>query len=83
MGGWRAGPAGARLLQLSVRLGQKVKQGEVDTALWTAANQVGGILFRYPAAQVERTVNGWIALREERTSNPAAVFVGPPREAAR
>jgi hypothetical protein len=75
-----AGPAGARALELGYRLGNQVKQGEVDEALLKAINQVGGAIFRYPAAQVERTIDGAVALEEGRTTNPFALLFGPPRE---
>jgi hypothetical protein len=73
-----AGPAGARALEVFYKLGQEIKQGELDAGFWRAANTVGGILFRYPAAQVQRTVDGWAALEEGRTANPAVLLTGPP-----
>lgn len=76
-----AGPAGTRLLQLAYRLATQIKQGELDEALWRAANATAGTLFGFPAAQVQRTIDGWIALEEGRTKNPAALLVGPPRGA--
>jgi hypothetical protein len=75
-----AGPAGARALQLMYQLAGQAKQGEVDEALLKALNQVGGILFRYPAAQAQRTIDGWAALAADETDNPAALLFGPPRE---
>jgi GNAT superfamily N-acetyltransferase len=72
-----AGPAGARILQLSYQLGTQLKQAELDEGFFRAVNAVGGIVFRYPSAQVERTVRGIIALEEDQTDNPAAVLFGP------
>lgn len=77
------GAAGSRLLALLNKVGDQVKQGEVDEALLKALNSAGGVLFRYPAGQVQRTVDGIMALEDGRTSNPLAVFFGPPREATR
>lgn len=75
-----AGPAGTRTFVTLFRAGQQLKQGEVDEALVKALNQAAGTLFRYPAAQVERTVDGYLALRDGTTHNPAALLFGPPRE---
>jgi hypothetical protein len=76
-----AGPAGARALELAYNLGGQVKQGDFDEGLAKASNQVAGVLFRYPAAQVQRTIDGIVALEEGRTSNPFAVLVGAPKAA--
>jgi hypothetical protein len=73
------GPAGLRLLQEIDRLGQQMGQGEVDAALLKAANNVGGVLFDYPAGQVQRTVSGAAALVEGDTDNPPALAFGPPK----
>lgn len=77
--GW-AGPAGARFAELFYRTVNQMKQGEVDEALLKAMNQTAGVLFRYPAAQVERTIDGAVALMDGTTHNPAALLVGPPKE---
>lgn len=77
-----AGPAGARFLEMLYNLGGQAKQGTLDEGLWKAANSVAGVLFRYPSGQVQRTVDGWIALREGRTQNPMAVLTGPPPKKA-
>lgn len=74
-----AGPAGARAVQLIYQLGGQAKQGQLDEALLRAALATGGILFRFPAAQAQRTIDGWVALEEGRTENPLALLFGPPR----
>ncbi len=74
------GPAGTRVLQQLYSVMQQVNQGEVDEGLWKALNSTGGILFKYPAGQVQRTVEGFAALAEGQTSNPLALVFGPPRE---
>ncbi len=76
--GW-AGPSGARAISLVYRLAAQAQQGEFDEGLWKALNAVAGVLFRYPAAQVQRTVDGWVALQEGESENPAALLVGPTR----
>jgi hypothetical protein len=73
-----SGPAGARFFAEMQKLGQQIGQGEADMALFKAANSTGGILFHYPAGQVNRAVEGTAALLEGRTNNPLAPLVGPP-----
>lgn len=75
-----SGPAGARFFETVYRLAAQVKQGEADEAALKAANQVLGVLFRYPALQVERTTDGIVALWEGRTRNPFALLVGAPND---
>ncbi|MCX6539237.1 MAG: hypothetical protein NT151_09955 [Acidobacteria bacterium] len=73
-----AGPAGMRMIQAVYGLGQQVKQGEFDEGLWKAVNSTAGILFRYPALQVQRSIDGVVALSEGTTSNPMALVSGKP-----
>jgi hypothetical protein len=77
-----AGPAGTRVFEVVSQLVQQIHQGHIDKGLERAAFAVSGFLFRYPAAQVQRSVDGWIALHEGKTHNPAAVLMGPPTKAA-
>ena len=71
-------PAGLRFFAELAKLGQQVGQGEFDMAAFKAANNTAGVLFHYPAGQVNRTVEGAAALIEGRTDNPLAVIAGPP-----
>lgn len=71
-----SGPAGLRFFAEMNRLGQQIGQGELDSALAKAANNTAGILFHYPAGQVQRTVQGVSALVEGRTRNPLAPVTG-------
>lgn len=73
-----AGPAGTRVLETFYNLGHQIEQGNADEALAKAINSTAGVLFHYPANQVQRTVDGWIALQEGRTRNPGVLLVGPP-----
>jgi hypothetical protein len=50
-----SGPAGARFFAEMQKLGQQIGQGEADMALFKAANSTAGILFHYPAGQVNRS----------------------------
>lgn len=72
-----SGPAGARVFSELSRLGTQVSQGEIDEALLRAANSSAGILFPYPAAQLDRTVRGINAVLEG-DAPPSAVLFGPP-----
>lgn len=72
------GPAGTRFFQTLDALGTQIKQGKADEALGRALLDVGGVLMHFPSTQIERTIDGWVALEEGRTKNPAALIVGPP-----
>jgi len=73
------GPAGTRFFSEMGKLAQQSQQGELDEPFWKAANNVGGILFHYPAGQVQKTVTGVVALAEGETNDPLALVAGPPR----
>jgi hypothetical protein len=73
------GPAGARALESLNRFIRQVDQGELDAAFWRSLNASAGALLHYPAAQVQRTVEGVAAIADERTQNPLVVVGGPPR----
>lgn len=75
-----AGPAGARAIQLGYGVINQVKQGKVDEGLVKAINAAAGVLFRYPAGQVQKTVDGFVAIQEGRTANPLALLFGAPPE---
>jgi hypothetical protein len=74
------GPAGARGIAVLPRVVTQALQFELDESLLKSLNEAAGVLFHYPAAQVERTSKGIAALIDGRTENPLAVLVGPPRE---
>lgn len=73
------GPAGARALSSASRLMKQVEQGEPDAAFWRSLNDTAGAVFHYPAGQVKRTVEGFAALVEGKTSNPFALISGAPK----
>jgi hypothetical protein len=74
------GPTGTRFYSQAVKLVQQTVQGESDSALWKAMNNTFGILFHYPAGQVQRTVEGYMAWSEGK-AGPQAVLLGKPQEA--
>jgi hypothetical protein len=71
-----SGPAGLRFFSEVYKLGQQAGQGELDWAFFKAANNAAGILFHYPAGQVNRLVEGVVALMDDKTDNPLAPLVG-------
>lgn len=73
-----SGPAALRPFQVAYDVATQIKQGDLDTAFWHSVNSAAGFLWSYPAAQVQKTVDGAVALYEGRTSNPAALLFGPP-----
>lgn len=73
------GPAGANIIGQVGDVGTQLAQGENDEALWRAVNRAAGTAFHYPAAQVDRTVRGVIAVTEGE-AGPQALLVGPPAQ---
>jgi hypothetical protein len=70
------------VIERFAKLSQAVEQGEADDAFWRALNNASGVLFHYPAAQIDRTVRGIEAIANGETYNPLALAVGPPRKSA-
>ncbi len=75
-----SGPAGTRFFSEAGKLVKQAEQGELDAALAKSANNTAGILFHYPAGQVQRTIEGFLALKDGTTANPAALLFGPPKD---
>lgn len=73
-----SGPAGARVISAGVEFGKQAQQGEADAAFWRSADNLGGIVFHYPAAQINRTVAGMHAIAKGETRNPLVLAFGPP-----
>lgn len=74
-----SGPAGVRFFSEVQKLAKQTEQGEADAAFFKALNSSAGILFHYPAGQLNRTAEGVNAYLNGETENPAALIVGPPR----
>ncbi len=70
------GPAGLRFFQELDKLGKQIGQGELDRALARALVNVGGVLLHLPSGQINRTVDGVLAISEGKTDNPAALLFG-------
>ena len=84
------GPAGARIFASAGKLIKQTEQiatadaehraKQYDAAFWRSLNDVAGILFHYPSGQTKRTIEGFAALSEGKTTNPGALIVGAPPE---
>jgi len=74
-----SGPAGVRIVGEAQRLAIQIGQGELDSALRRSAVTVGGILLHYPAGQINRIIDGMLALEEGSTDKPGALIFGAPR----
>ena len=72
------GPAGVRGIPTLGRLAGELQKGAFEGNFWRTLNTSGGVLFHYPAGQVERTVRGFQALMNGETDNWLAPIVGPP-----
>jgi len=70
------GPAGLRFFQELDKLGKQIGQGELDRALSRSVVNVGGVLLHLPSGQINRTVDGVLAISEGKTDNPAAILFG-------
>lgn len=73
-----SGPAGLRFLQALSTFAQQANQGDADRALARAAVNVAGIALHLPSVQINRTIDGIIAISEGRTENPLAIIGGAP-----
>ena len=74
------GPAGVRAFSELGKVAKQVEQGEIDEALIKSLNASAGILFHYPAGQVQRALDGYAALNNGDTSNPIVLLTGKPKE---
>jgi hypothetical protein len=70
------GPAGLRFFQELDKLGKQIGQGEIDRAFTRSAVNVLGITAHLPSAQMNRTIDGVIAISEDQTENPMALLMG-------
>lgn len=72
------GTAGTRLFETMTNAAIQWHQGKWDEGAEKAFFAASGLIFNYPASQVQRSIDGFVALEEGRTSNPMALLVGPP-----
>lgn len=72
------GPAGLRFFNELNKFAQQANQDELDRAFVRAGVNVAGIALHLPSAQINRTIDGVIAMSEGRTQNPVALVGGAP-----
>lgn len=79
------GPAGLGIFAEASRAGAAAAEGkfftdegEFDPAFWRPANKTAGMIFHYPASQIDASIRGAMAYFNGETENPAAFLVGPP-----
>jgi hypothetical protein len=70
------GPAGLRFYNEISKAAKQIKEGEWDEAAFDSILNTGGILFHYPAGQIEKTLDGVNALIEGKTKNPGVLMTG-------
>lgn len=74
------GPASLRVFSAATSLGKQISQGEADEPFWKALNNVAGILFHYPAGQINATADGIVKLADGKTTNPGVLAVGSSKK---
>lgn len=70
------GPAGTRMIADVYKAAGQVSQGDLDLPAIKAMINLSGDLLGLPAAQINRTLTGAVALGEGDTNNPAALVMG-------
>lgn len=71
-----SGVGGTRVISDALRFAKQARQGEADEAFVRASINFSGSLFGLPAAQANRSLKGYRALKEGKTDNPAALLFG-------
>jgi len=74
------GPAGLRFFSELDKLGSQIGQGEFDTALRRSLVNVAGVTLRLPSTQINKTLDGAVAMMNGDTANPASLIFGPPEQ---
>ena len=70
------GPASLRFFASVSNLAKQAGQGEADEAFWKALNETLGMIFHYPAGQINATLDGVTSIADGKTENPGALIVG-------
>jgi hypothetical protein len=71
------GPAGTRFYSDAAKLAQQLQKEDIDIGkTLKALNRTGGVLFHYPAGQMEKTVTGYLDLQSGKTDIPTAPLFG-------
>lgn len=72
-----SGPAGFAIFNEMNKLGIALAEGDFDGSFWRPANRALGMVFHYPAGQIDASVRGALSYFNGETDNPAAFFFGP------
>ena len=70
------GPAGISAFGEMGKFIKQALQMELDEGLLKSVNKVAGLMFHYPAGQVERTAEGIYALSTGNSENPGVLITG-------
>ena len=71
-----SGPTGTRSIADAYKLGAQVWQGELDAGFRRALINTAGSWYGLPAAQINRSWDGFEALDDGKTDNPLALIFG-------
>ena len=75
------GPAGTRFFSDAARLSQQLQKEDIDVKKTIRAlNRTGGVLFHYPAGQIDKTLTGFMDLQAGKTDIPTAPLFGYSKE---
>jgi hypothetical protein len=72
------GPAGLGIFAEATNAGRAAFEADFDESFWRPANRAAGMIFHYPAGQIDASIRGAAAYFNGETDNPAAFLVGPP-----
>lgn len=72
------GPAGLSAFKFASDAIQQTMQGEMDEQFVRSYLRLGGVLFGFPAYQIDRSLFGTKAYIEGETDDPRAILFGPP-----
>jgi hypothetical protein len=72
------GPAGLGIFAEATNAGKAAAEADFDESFWRPANKAAGMIFHYPASQIDASIRGAKAYFDGETENPAAFLVGPP-----
>ena len=72
------GPAGLGIFAEATNAGKAAAELDFDESFWRPANRTAGMIFHYPAGQLDASIRGANAYFNGETDNPAAFLVGPP-----
>ena len=75
--GFRGGGVFSSVIADTAKVIEQVGQGEIDEALLTSANNLGGTLFKYPSSQINKTGRAIVQYSEGEEVDWLEYFMGP------